>query len=67
MHIEKNADPFTSIHEISLDPNASAIFTPGQGGGWVTVAPRDTCQQGNDSESAAVSRSWRKITTGPDG
>eukprot|EP00854_Cymbomonas_tetramitiformis_P002318 gene2318-3042_t len=25
-----------------------------QGGGWVTVAPRDTCQQGNDSESAAV-------------
>lgn len=26
-----------------------------QGGGWVTVAPRDTCQQGNDSESAAVS------------
>ena len=26
-----------------------------QGGGWVTVAPRDTCQQGNDSESAAIS------------
>jgi hypothetical protein len=26
-----------------------------QGGGWVTVAPRDTAQQGNDSESAAVS------------
>eukprot|EP00930_Biecheleria_cincta_P069966 TRINITY_DN57636_c0_g1_i1.p1 TRINITY_DN57636_c0_g1~~TRINITY_DN57636_c0_g1_i1.p1 ORF type:complete len:1314 (-),score=272.23 TRINITY_DN57636_c0_g1_i1:130-3711(-) len=25
-----------------------------QGGGWVTVAPRDTAQQGNDSESAAV-------------
>jgi len=23
-----------------------------QGGGWVTVAPRDTMQQGNDSESA---------------
>ena len=27
-----------------------------QGGGWVTVAPRDTCQQGNDSESAADAR-----------
>merc|ERR1719253_596010 len=26
-----------------------------QGGGWVTVAPRDTMQQGNDSESASVS------------
>eukprot|EP00928_Gymnodinium_smaydae_P075083 TRINITY_DN580_c0_g3_i2.p1 TRINITY_DN580_c0_g3~~TRINITY_DN580_c0_g3_i2.p1 ORF type:complete len:1332 (+),score=271.44 TRINITY_DN580_c0_g3_i2:485-3997(+) len=26
-----------------------------QGGAWVTVAPRDTAQQGNDSESAAVS------------
>jgi biotin carboxyl carrier protein len=26
-----------------------------QGGGWVTVAPRDTAQQGNDSESASVS------------
>eukprot|EP00929_Paragymnodinium_shiwhaense_P068699 TRINITY_DN345_c0_g2_i1.p1 TRINITY_DN345_c0_g2~~TRINITY_DN345_c0_g2_i1.p1 ORF type:complete len:1318 (+),score=428.78 TRINITY_DN345_c0_g2_i1:451-3954(+) len=26
-----------------------------QGGGWVTVAPRDTAQQGNDSESAGVS------------
>merc|ERR1719262_605277 len=26
-----------------------------QGGGWVTVAPRDTLQQGNDSESASVS------------
>lgn len=25
-----------------------------QGGAWVTVAPRDTAQQGNDSESAAV-------------
>eukprot|EP00658_Telonema_sp_P-2_P078776 TRINITY_DN7460_c0_g1_i9.p1 TRINITY_DN7460_c0_g1~~TRINITY_DN7460_c0_g1_i9.p1 ORF type:complete len:889 (-),score=213.62 TRINITY_DN7460_c0_g1_i9:172-2838(-) len=25
-----------------------------QGGGWVTVAPRDTAQQGNDSESAGV-------------
>jgi len=25
-----------------------------KGGGWVTVAPRDTAQQGNDSESAAV-------------
>jgi len=25
-----------------------------QGGGWVTVGPRDTAQQGNDSESAAV-------------
>lgn len=24
-----------------------------QGGGWVTVAPRDTMQQGNDSESAS--------------
>ena len=27
-----------------------------QGGGWVTVAPRDTCQQGNDSESASITR-----------
>ena len=26
-----------------------------QGGGWVTVAPRDTAQQGNDSESCSVS------------
>eukprot|EP00457_Paulinella_chromatophora_P000524 gb/GEZN01000524.1/.p1 GENE.gb/GEZN01000524.1/~~gb/GEZN01000524.1/.p1 ORF type:complete len:1311 (-),score=232.99 gb/GEZN01000524.1/:105-4037(-) len=25
-----------------------------QGGGWVTVAPRDTAQQGNDSESAGI-------------
>ena len=25
-----------------------------QGGGWVTVAPRDTAQQGNDSESASA-------------
>eukprot|EP01063_Lacrimia_lanifica_P011191 TRINITY_DN17993_c0_g1_i1.p1 TRINITY_DN17993_c0_g1~~TRINITY_DN17993_c0_g1_i1.p1 ORF type:complete len:1588 (+),score=432.64 TRINITY_DN17993_c0_g1_i1:391-4764(+) len=25
-----------------------------QGGGWVAVAPRDTCQQGFDSESAAI-------------
>jgi biotin carboxyl carrier protein len=25
-----------------------------QGGGWVTVAPRDTAQQGNDSESASI-------------
>merc|ERR1719262_1379809 len=25
-----------------------------QGGGWVTVAPRDTAQQGNDSESACI-------------
>jgi KipI family sensor histidine kinase inhibitor len=27
-----------------------------QGGGWVTVAPRDTVQQGNDSESASITR-----------
>merc|ERR1719460_3098640 len=26
-----------------------------QGGAWVTVAPRDTAQQGNDSESAPIS------------
>jgi biotin carboxyl carrier protein/biotin carboxylase len=26
-----------------------------QGGAWVTVAPRDTAQQGNDSESCSVS------------
>jgi len=26
-----------------------------QGGGWVTVAPRDTMQQGNDSESCSFS------------
>jgi biotin carboxyl carrier protein len=25
-----------------------------QGGGWVSVAPRDTAQQGNDSESASI-------------
>merc|ERR1719333_1962904 len=31
-----------------------------QGGGWVTVAPRDTVQQGNDSESAAVTDLSRK-------
>lgn len=31
-----------------------------QGGGWVTVAPRDTAQQGNDSESAAVTAISRK-------
>jgi biotin carboxylase/biotin carboxyl carrier protein len=31
-----------------------------QGGGWVTVAPRDTCQQGNDSESAAISELSRR-------
>ena len=31
-----------------------------QGGGWVTVAPRDTSQQGNDSESAALSSISRR-------
>jgi len=31
-----------------------------QGGGWVTVAPRDTAQQGNDSESAPVSEISRR-------
>jgi biotin carboxyl carrier protein len=31
-----------------------------QGGGWVTVAPRDTAQQGNDSESAAVTSISRR-------
>eukprot|EP00931_Biecheleriopsis_adriatica_P083062 TRINITY_DN5657_c0_g1_i3.p1 TRINITY_DN5657_c0_g1~~TRINITY_DN5657_c0_g1_i3.p1 ORF type:complete len:1302 (+),score=355.00 TRINITY_DN5657_c0_g1_i3:71-3976(+) len=30
-----------------------------QGGAWVTVAPRDTAQQGNDSESAAVTNMGR--------
>jgi len=30
-----------------------------QGGGWVTVAPRDTVQQGNDSESAAITNCSR--------
>lgn len=33
-----------------------------QGGGWVTVGPRDTAQQGNDSESAAVSSISRRNT-----
>jgi hypothetical protein len=31
-----------------------------QGGGWVTVAPRDTAQQGNDSESASVTNLSRR-------
>merc|ERR1719326_2099501 len=31
-----------------------------QGGGWVTVAPRDTVQQGNDSESASITNISRK-------
>lgn len=31
-----------------------------QGGGWVTVGPRDTVQQGNDSESAAISAISRR-------
>ena len=31
-----------------------------QGGGWVTVAPRDTVQQGNDSESAGIAELSRK-------
>merc|ERR1719386_359092 len=31
-----------------------------QGGGWVTVAPRDTAQQGNDSESCSVSSISKK-------
>jgi biotin carboxylase/biotin carboxyl carrier protein len=31
-----------------------------QGGAWVTVAPRDTAQQGNDSESAGVSAISRR-------
>jgi len=31
-----------------------------QGGGWVTVAPRDTAQQGNDSESAGVTSISRR-------
>jgi biotin carboxyl carrier protein len=31
-----------------------------QGGGWVTVAPRDTVQQGNDSESACVTNISRR-------
>lgn len=38
-----------------VDPSGTAP----QGGGWVTVAPRDTCQQGNDSESAAVT--WLRM------
>ena len=41
----------TRVLKASISPMA-------QGGGWVTVAPRDTCQQGNDSESAAVA--WQK-------
>jgi len=31
-----------------------------QGGAWVTVAPRDTAQQGNDSESAPVTALSRR-------
>ena len=31
-----------------------------QGGGWVTVAPRDTAQQGNDSESAGITSLSRR-------
>jgi len=31
-----------------------------QGGAWVTVAPRDTAQQGNDSESCSVSSISKK-------
>merc|ERR1719223_2667216 len=31
-----------------------------QGGAWVTVAPRDTAQQGNDSESASVTSVSRR-------
>lgn len=31
-----------------------------QGGGWVTVGPRDTAQQGNDSESASLSSISRR-------
>merc|ERR1719326_2781289 len=31
-----------------------------QGGGWVTVAPRDTAQQGFDSESAAINVTSRR-------
>jgi len=31
-----------------------------QGGGWVTVGPRDTVQQGNDSESAAITALSRR-------
>lgn len=41
-----------------------------QGGGWVTVAPRDTAQQGNDSESAgvnAVSRQNAEVALGSHG
>merc|ERR1719446_7266 len=31
-----------------------------QGGAWVTVAPRDTAQQGNDSESASITSVSRR-------
>jgi biotin carboxyl carrier protein len=31
-----------------------------QGGAWVTVAPRDTAQQGNDSESASITSLSRR-------
>ena len=31
-----------------------------QGGGWVTVAPRDTAQQGFDSESASINVASRR-------
>jgi biotin carboxylase len=42
--------------EISLDQYFDDLRDKlsNQGGAWVTVAPRDTCQQGNDSESVGI-------------
>jgi hypothetical protein len=48
--------------EASYDDYAASLRAQlaTQGGGWVTVAPRDTAQQGNDSESASVSSLSRR-------
>jgi len=57
-HEDRRATPFTQYArgETSYGEYVDALKgqLSDQGGAWVTVAPRDTAQQGNDSESAGV-------------
>lgn len=59
-----NATAYTAFARggASYESYASALRSQlsNQGGGWVTVAPRDTSQQGNDSESASISALSRR-------
>jgi len=59
-----NATPYTQFArgEIGYEDYVKSLRgqLATQGGGWVTVAPRDTAQQGNDSESASLTSISRR-------